>query len=237
MPSSTRNRGKNSGDDQLFGRNQHPILKQAVDDQCYLLSKGYGSTSVLELVGNRYKLNKRQREAILRIASSDEEIKHRKASECNSNELRNSIVEIDGFNLLIILESALSGAYVFKCRDGCYRDISSVHGSYKRVVKTKEAIVMVGDALNHFEVAKAIWYFDAPVSNSGRLKTLLLEISQTKGYKWDVELLNSPDRKLARSKNIVISSDGWILDRVEKWFNLAGYLIEHRITSETIVAV
>lgn len=237
MPSSIRNRGKNSGDDLLFGEKQHRVLTHAVDDLCYLLSREYGSTSAVELVGNRYKLNKRQREAILRIASSNKEILHRKLSECDSLNLQNSIVEIDGFNLLIILESALSGAYVFKCRDGCYRDISSVHGSYKRVIKTREAITMVGDALNQLGVKKVIWYFDAPVSNSGRLKTLLLAMSQTNDYCWEIELLNSPDRKLAKSKNIVITSDGWILDRAEKWFNLAMYLIDHQIRPDTVVAV
>ena len=36
-----RNRGKQSNDDNSFSSKWHPIFKKAVDDLCYLLSRGY----------------------------------------------------------------------------------------------------------------------------------------------------------------------------------------------------
>ena len=72
-----------------------------------------------------------------------------------------------------MLESVLSGAYVFKGRDSIYRDISSVHSTYKRVEKTEEAICLVGTVLKEMNVKKVKWYLDEPISNSGRLKTRL----------------------------------------------------------------
>lgn len=179
----------------------------------------------MELVGNRYQLNKRQRKALSRITASAQAIKGRQTNHVASEKLAGNTVSIDGFNLLILLESALSGAFVFKCQDGCYRDISSVHGSYKRVVKTEEAILMVGQTLQGLSAKHVHWYFDAPVSNSGRLKTLLLSLATEHGFPWTVELDNNPDTVLVKSDDIVVSSDSWILDNCKQWFNLGALLI------------
>lgn len=233
--STTRNRGKQSSDDKWFSLKWQAVFSDALDDLCYLLSRGYADNSALQIVGNRYKLNKRQRNAVFRMSCSDQEIIGRNQSACKVIELEDEIVEIDGFNLLILLESALSGAYLFKGRDGLYRDISSVHGSYKRVLKTEHAILLIGTVLKELKVKSALWYLDQPVSNSGRLKTRLLELSKTNEFNWTVELVFNPDKVLAKSNSIVISSDGWILDRAKRWFNLGAYLIEHHLTNLNII--
>jgi len=234
---TTRNRGKHSNDDKLFSTKWHSTFTEAVDDLCYLFSRGYAENSALQIVGNRYKLNKRQRNAILRISCSDEEKSGRAISECKVSDLENADVEIDGFNLLILLESALSKAYLFKGRDGVYRDISSVHGTYKRVVKTEEVIRLIGKVLKEYKVNSVKWYLDQPVSNSGRLKTRLLELGSLVGLNWEVELVYDPDKVLVKSKNIVISSDGWILNHANKWFNLGLILIENYTEDSNIIEV
>jgi len=223
---TTRNRGKQSNDDRDFSEKWHPVIKEAVDDLCFLLSRGYGDTSSLQIVGNRYRLNKRQQAALLRISVGNNEVKVRIANELSKTKLENQDVEIDGFNLLILLESALSGAYIFKCRDGLYRDISSVHGSYKRVMNTENAILMIGDHLKAYKPKSVKWYLDQPVSNSGRLKTKLMELSRAHHYNWEVELVYDPDKVLAKSENVVVSSDGWILDHTKHWYNLGAEIIE-----------
>lgn len=233
----TRNRGKESNDDKCFATKWHPIFTEAVNDFCYFLTRGYGKHSVLEIVGNRYKLNKRQRNAIFRISSSDQEINARHQSICQLADIKDKTIDIDGFNILILLEAALSGAYVFKGRDGTYRDISGIHGSYKRVRKTENAILLIGNALKEMQVKSVKWYLDQPVSNSGRLKTRMLEISRDNQFNWDVELVFNPDKLLANSENIVVSSDGWILDRAQKWFNLGAFLIENQIKESNIIVV
>lgn len=234
---TTRNRGKEASDDKLFAEKWHPVFREAVDDLCYLLSRGYGENSALQIVGNRYRLNRRQQNAILRISCSDEAKSQQSQSECQVSDLENVIVEIDGFNLLILLENALSGAYLFKGRDGLYRDISSVHGSYKRVVKTEDAIRLIGKVLMDYQVKSVKWYLDQPVSNSGRLKTKLMEISRMNDFGWEVELVYDPDKVLAKSEHVVISSDGWILKQAKRWFNLGAVLIENHIEESTVVEV
>ena len=232
-----RNRGKQPNDDKLFASRWHPIFKEACDDLCFLLSRGYGGKSALEIVGNRYKLNKRQRQAIQRISASKQEIQTRLKSQCAPEFLAKQQIEIDGFNLLILLESALSGGYILKGRDGTYRDMSSVHGSYKRVLQTENAILLVGKALQSLEVGGVKWYLDQPISNSGRLKSRLLELSEIHQFGWEVELDYSPDKVLAESPHIVVSSDAWILNEAKRWFNLGAHIIEKQLLETLVIAV
>lgn len=234
---TTRNRGKQPSDDTLFAAKWQPILTQAVDDLCYLLTRGYAENTALAIVGNRYRLNKRQRHAVSRVSSNDQSILQRQQAACTKEDLQGETVAIDGFNLLILLESALSQAFIFKGRDGMYRDISSVHGSYKRVVKTEEAILLVGKSLQSLNVGAVHWYFDQPVSNSGRLKTRLMELSLAHHFDWEVTLVFNPDKVLAQSPHIVVTSDGWVLDQAKRWFNLGAYLIEAHLAGSNVLRI
>lgn len=221
-----KNRGKHANDDIIFGTKWQPIFKEATVDLSYLLSRGYGAKSATQLVGNRYRMNSRQQQALIRMTASEQAIIERKRKMVAKEKLVNETVLIDGFNLLILLENAFSGAYVFKCQDETYRDISSVHGSYKRVIQTEKAIIEVGETLQKLQVEKAIWYFDAPVSNSGRLKVMLYEIAAQYGFSWEIHLVNNPDAVLAKSENIIITSDAWILDECVRWFNLGSLILD-----------
>lgn len=134
---TTRNRGKDTGDDQLFGSEKMVLkLKNATKDMNYLLSRGFAEKASAELVGNRYKLRSRQIQMLKGASASDFQMEDRKNKLISLENLTNKSVYLDGFNVLILLESLLSGAYIFKGWDGCFRDLSSVHGSYKSVIQT-----------------------------------------------------------------------------------------------------
>jgi len=234
---TTRNRGKEGSDDRLFGDSKmQEKLKKATQDMYYLLTRGFAEKSSVQLVGNRYRLNVRQQKALMGMSAGKQYLELRKAKELNTKELKNKTVLIDGFNLLITLESALSGAYLFKGMDGNYRDVSSVHGTYKRVQKTNDALQLIGKTLMKLGVSKVHWYFDQPVSNSGKIKTQLRELAEQENYPWEISLDHNPDKMLAASQEIVISSDAWILNECQQWFNLCGYIIENYIKEANIVS-
>ena len=79
------------------------------------------------------------------------------------------------------------------------------------------------------------WYLDRPVSNSGRLKKLLLEVAAEQDWAWQVELVYSPDGVLVRTDEIVATSDSEILNRCQRWFNLARHVIELSIPQANII--
>jgi hypothetical protein len=120
-----RNRGKDPRDEELFGpANEREKLSLALDDMYYLLSKDYPPRATLALVGNRYRLRQRQILALQGMACSAMDIDNRKRKEISADKVRGETIFLDGFNVVIILETLLSGGYVFKGLDGCYRDIS-----------------------------------------------------------------------------------------------------------------
>ena len=137
--------------------------------------------------------------------------------------------------IYILLESTLSGAYIFKGLDGCYRDLSSVQGTYKKVNQTQRAIQLVADVLESQEVAQTLWVFDKPVSNSGRLKQMLCEIAEQHNCEWEVLLKDRTDHFLAKSNHVLVSSDSWVLDQSESWVNLAAEIIERQIDNANIL--
>lgn len=230
----TRNRGKEGRDDLLFGDPKMQLkIREAVTDVSYLLSRGFAEKSSVQLVGNRYRLNARQQKAVQGMSASTAQVTQRKSTHVPLDQLKDQTVIIDGFNILIILESFFSGAYVFKGMDDSYRDVSSVHGTYKRVKQTQEVLIAVGDFLQKAQVKEVIWVFDQPVSNSGQMKTLLSTLSRKHTYPWQILLAYNPDKLLAESNHIIASSDAWILDRAAQWFNLSGAIIEVHQTKET----
>lgn len=226
MAYEKRNRGPQPEDEACFGPAAVPDLRLAVNDYGYLQSRGYGYRSVTKIVGDRYQLNARQRTALQRIGAGDQEIATRQQKEVVAEALKDSRIAIDGFNLLITLESALSGGFIFRCRDGAYRDMASISGSYKRVRQTEQSIAMVADYFLRYTPVAIQWYLDAPISNSGRLASLIREIGEAKNIQWQVALVADPDRTIiALPDTIAVSSDSWVMDESEGWFNLFEALL------------
>ncbi len=223
---NNRNRGKNTGDEVLFGtEKQLDRLKSAVQDMHYLLSRNYAERAASELVGNHYRLKTRQIQAVRGAAASEFQLRNRMSKEVRLEDLNGRIIYLDGFNVLILLESLLSGAYIFEGMDGSFRDLSGVHGTYKRVMQTAASIELVAGFFRKSGAAELVWIFDKPVSNSGRIKQMILDFAVENDLNWSAGLEFNPDKCLAEGAEIAVSSDAWILDHCKSWFNLIGYLI------------
>ncbi|UFH33419.1 DUF434 domain-containing protein [Chryseobacterium sp. C-71] len=233
---NNRNCGKNTGDDILFSsQKQSDKLKLALQDMQYLLNRGYAEKASSDLVGNHYRLKARQIQALRGASASKLQIQNRKLKELVISDLKNKTIYLDGFNVLILLESVLSEAYIFEGTDGCFRDLSGVHGTYKRVNQTQKSIELVAVFFNKSHAENLIWIFDKPVSNSGRIKEMIVDFAQENDLNWKVELEFNPDKYLVENAEIMVSSDAWILDNCRNWFNLVGYLINEEKLSVNVV--
>ncbi|HEX6046271.1 MAG TPA: DUF5616 domain-containing protein [Pyrinomonadaceae bacterium] len=136
---------------------------------------------------------------------------------------------IDGFNLIITVEAALSGGPLFVGVDDCIRDLSSVHGSYRSVEETERAISMIGETLQRFDPSSVLWLLDRPVSNSGRLAAKIADFATRNDCPWEVQVLFNPDAAIVQSPAIAITSDSVVLDRVQVWADLKSYLIAREV--------
>lgn len=228
-PDTRRHRGAHPADAELFAADQLPKLRQAVVDLCWLLSRGYNLASSLKLVGDRYGLRERQRLAVSRCACSDQDRERRKEHCVPVEQIQDQPVIVDGFNLIITVEAALSGGPLLIGVDDCIRDLSSVHGSYRSVEETDRAITMIGDALHQFAPSRVLWFLDRPVSNSGRLAAKLTDLAARHSWPWEVEVVFNPDAAIVVSPSIAITSDSSILDRVSRWTDFKSHLLAHEL--------
>lgn len=217
-------RGPSPRDPVLFHLDKVPALSEACLDLCYLFSRGFPEAAALQLVGNRFQLRERQRLAVLRCAANPLELAERK-QRCVT-ELSGAHLVIDGFNLVILLEAASGGGVLLQGTDGCVRDLSSIHGNYRLVSQTAEMICQIGEWMEAQEVASAEWWFDAPVSNSGRLVTLVRELADERGWQWQAQTSPHVDQVVAATGQVAVSSDKIILRECQQWANLGRSLVE-----------
>jgi hypothetical protein len=235
VPGNPTHRGPDPRDDEAFGPESRPALRGAVADFSWLLGRGYAPVSALKLVGDRWCLTERQRQAVRRASCSDDARDRRIASQVEGSSLAGKNVLIDGFNVLTTIESALGGAVVLVCRDTAYRDIAGIHGTYRKVAETKPALEKLVTALATLRVCRCHWLFDRPVSNSGRVRSLVLSAAAEHGVNWIVELVDDPDPLLKTSLEVVATADSAILDTGLPWCNLARIAIEPTCRQASVV--
>ena len=235
MPEKPSHRGPDPHDAAAFDAASLSAQRAAAADFCWLLSRGYACLSALKLVGDRFDLTARQRQAVQRSACSDDARALRLAKACRRTELAGHKLLIDGFNVLTTVEAALGGAVVLSCRDGAFRDIAGLHGTYRRVEETTPAITLLGTAISSLGIRQCRWLFDRPVSNSGRIRGLFLEYAEEHHLAWLVELVDDPDRVLKASSEIVATADSAVLDSCTRWFNLARWVVETHCPDARVV--
>lgn len=194
-------------------------IEQAAEELYFLLNRGYPIKGASTFIGNHYLLSERQRIALTRMVSSEKNIAARKTKQNHSADMAGSIVNIDGFNQIITLEVALSGSPILLCMDETFRDLAGLRGTYSLIDKTDTAIRLIISELQSLYIKKAVFWLDAPVSNSGRLKKRIAEIGEEKNFEIEIQIVNNVDKILYGLSN-VISSDSIILDHCTSWLNL-----------------
>lgn len=189
----TSKRGFDLNDKRWFSEKELLNLRKAHEEIKWLLDRDYKLETIINLVSGRYQFSTRQRDALKRATCGTKNEILRKSKELSINELKNKTLNIDGFNLIISLEVALSGGVLIVGNDGLIRDLAGLRGTYKLIDKTDISIEYLFEFLEQKEVKAINIYLDSPVSNSGNLKIRILEHSNKYKIKTNVELVNNAD--------------------------------------------
>lgn len=226
-------RGFVPSDEKEFNNENIAVLKKAQQDILFLIERGYAIKGASTFVGNHYLLSERQRLALVRATAGRDMIALRQRKQLIKDNLTGRVA-IDGLNTIITLEVALSGGILVRCMDGTIRDLAGLRGTYRLIDETGTAIRIIGDHLSKLNIDEAAFYLDAPVSNTGRLKTLIYELLDGYPYKVDVEIVNNVDVILENSNN-VITSDAIILNKCSSWYNLLEDILEDKLTDIPVI--
>lgn len=207
----------------------HPSLQKAAEDFRYLLNRTYSRKAALELVGNRYQLTSDQRHLLHRGVFSYKESEWRKAKKIPLHQIRNKDLAVDGYNVIITLEAALSGRPFILGDDGFIRDISGLSGNFKRSKKTDEALRLIFNSLRKTTPRYTLFLFDAPISKSGTLAQEVRNRMKREGIPGDSQAIKAPEKILVGFPGVVASSDTVIINQSQKTVDLAGSILRpHR---------
>jgi hypothetical protein len=230
MPDSRRHRGPHPEDAILFRQPEHlRQLRLAAGDLAWLLGRHYAPTAALTLVGNRYQLHQRQRQALSRAVAAPAVARSRRQRQVAPAALTDGRLQVDALNQIITIEAALAGGLLLRGHDGALRDLASVHGTYRPMQETITTLEAMGAWLAPLELQEVVFLIDAVVSNSGRLASHLRALAVAHGWPWSAHLVPSADPVLQCTADVVATSDSAVLDKATRWFDLAAAVVRHLV--------
>ncbi|MCR4657293.1 MAG: DUF434 domain-containing protein [Lachnospiraceae bacterium] len=213
-------RGYVPEDERDFSPEAIGIMRKASRHVVYLINEGYDLKRSSTFVADYYLLSKRQRLAVLRSVATDDQLKERENKRIPFNSLSRREIWVDGFNTIITLEVMLSRSILLFGMDGTIRDLATLRGTYRVIPETEKAARLLFDILKEAGVSKINILLDEPVSNSGRLKTLLAEVHEDYSMGLDIRIKRNVDKALY-DKEYVVTSDSIILDNCASWVNIS----------------
>ncbi len=199
-------------------------LRDAAVDIRYLLDRGYPQKGAVRFVCNHYRLDEESRYLISRTVLSCDVSEKRRMKFLQCSEMKDNSIIIDGYNILIGMESILDKK-AYLCDDGVVRDTKGVFRDYKTSESTETAIEMILGFLKEMNPAYVCFLLDSQISKSGLLAKSLREKIRDAGLRGDARTSRHVDYELKNSNDIVVSSDGVIIDAAEKVVNFLSCLL------------
>jgi hypothetical protein len=210
-------------------------LQEAAYDLRFLLNRGYRKKGALTFAANKYVLNKQERNYLARSVFSRKESKSRKEKIVNISKIKDQFLLVDGYNVLITAESICRGDYnsIILCDDMILRDLNAVFGKYKFNKITGKALSNVLSLLEKYKPSYVHFFFDSPVSFSGKLANLTKKFMDNYKLQGSSNLSKNVDFEiieLSKVKNgIVATSDSIIIDKVDKVVDIPCHILKMQI--------
>ncbi|NJE05824.1 DUF434 domain-containing protein [Thermococcus sp. M36] len=197
------------------------MLGEAYRDLKYLLNRGYRKGYALEFIANHYRLRREERHLLARCVFPDSWIEDVRKKILGPKDLRGKVLAIDGFNVLITLESLVEGKAVL-CEDGLIRDLK-YQGKYRLNERTGPLLEDVAAALKELEVSGALFFYGKSSPKSGVVKAMTEAALSGLGVPGEVRLVKSPDFELKKFR-VVATADVGIISHAEYVFDIPSYI-------------
>jgi hypothetical protein len=191
-------------------------LKDAAQDARYLVDRGYPKDSAVRFVSDHYRLPEEQRFVLTRVVVTSETAVKRKEKRTHVETLRGRVLFIDGYNVLISVESLLAGKQVYLCDDGFIRDTQGIFNSYRMSHLTKVALSAVFDLLAWACLGQAEVLLDQQISMSGQLAAMTRQVMAEHRIPGTARTMQNVDRQLKECGGIVATGDGNVIDAADE---------------------
>ncbi|MCS7386914.1 MAG: DUF434 domain-containing protein [archaeon GB-1867-005] len=200
-------------------------LRDAIVDMRYLLSRGYKREQAANFVANRYGLSKEERAILYRAVYDEKQAKDHKMKIVEPDYVEGRVLSIDGFNVLITVESAFRGKLLIECDDGFIRDVSAVFGKYRLSEFTWKSTDLILSFLSKCKPKSVLFFLDSPISRSGELASQIRRRLSYFNLSGDAKAVKQSDTAVLSSGEVVATSDHIIIQRANAVLDLAGQIV------------
>jgi len=200
---------------------------RAVQNLRYLLNQGYPRESAVNFVANHYRFPLNQRHLLARCVFSKIEIVEHRRKAIRAGAVRGKRLGVDGYNVLITLESIFTRKQVVRCGDGYIRDLRAIFGKYRISPATTRALAELLRIIARAKSSHVEFLFDKQVSRSGELAGMVRQRLKQAGLKGDAQAIGGVDLKL-RSFDVVASGDRAIIRRARAIWDIPAELLKRK---------
>ena len=202
-------------------------LGSTVRDLRYLLDHGYPRDSAVNFVSNHYRLPLSERHLLVRCVFSKREAAEHRLKIADARAVRGKSLGVDGYNVIITLESILTGKKVVLCDDGFVRDLRAIFGKYRASRATERAVEEVLKMVAKARPSKVVMFFDKQISRSGELAGKVRHGLRELGLKGVSRAVGGVDFRL-RGFDVVSSSDRAVVSRAKAVWDIPAELLRRK---------
>ncbi|HDP94037.1 MAG TPA: DUF434 domain-containing protein [Candidatus Aminicenantes bacterium] len=187
------------------------MLDAAAHDYVFFLERGYSGKPLLQLVGDRYNLNRRQRHILFRAYATRHDSRRRRARLVEK--ISGKKVCLDAYNVFFTVMNHLLGNPLFLSTDGILRDVGENRGRIRDNERFQRAMDLVCDWLTAQHPQAVLVVFDSPVSHSADHAVAMDTHMRERGLTGVTELARSADHVIKQCEgDVIATSDSVIID-------------------------
>jgi hypothetical protein len=197
----------------------------------YLVNRGYPKDSAIRFVSNHHRLQNDQRFVLARVVVPSDAASQRRSKAISLEALRKRDVFVDGYNVLIIVESILAGCRIYLSDDGFLRDTRGIFRSYKASEFTVPAISEILEILMIGGPERVEVLLDQQISMSGQMAAQIEGMMAKRDLTWSARTIQDVDRQLKMKQEIIATADGNIIDAASHVIDLPLWIAKRKAIS------
>lgn len=207
------------------------LLKPARDIRS-ILRWGYPKFSTIRFVADHFQLSLEERHILTRVIMPPDRVVSRINKKIACEGIKDRKLLLDGYNVLLSVDSLLKKELMWFCDDGYIRDTRYYFSKAKQAEDIEEALDAVLKFLSETGPESVIFLFDAQISRSGELAGLIRHRLEEYEISGEAKTSKTADFELKteggnpENNVIVATSDGIIIDSVKEVLDIPACLME-----------
>lgn len=207
------------------------LLKPARDIRS-ILRWGYPKFATIRFVAEHFRLSVEERHILTRVIMPPEKVVARIRKKVSCDSVSNRDLLLDGYNVLLSVDSLLRKEPMWFCDDGYIRDTRYYFSKTSHAEDIEEALDLILEFLSEKNPGSVIFLLDSQISRSGELAGFIRHKLEKHGIRGQAYTSKTADFDLKKEggnpeKNLITAtSDGIIIDSVLHVIDIPACLME-----------